>query len=308
VESGLEELRRQRATLQDIEGRGAQNGDVLNAELQVFMDGESKGEEPGNLRGFVLGESGFVPSIDEHLLGATLDEERRFPVSYPEDFRDEELAGKSAEFAVKITALKERVLPELTDEFAQTLGLEDMTAVREKMREAIEQGRTTDSQNAVRQEIVGKLVEGTTFEVPTALLERRAQVRVQNVEGELQGRGGTLDEYLKASGKTREEFEADVRAEIEIEMKQELVLDEIAQRENIKAQPDEIENHYYQVAQAMGQPVEKIVERLDIEQARASIQQRKALDWLLAHAQITEGEPLKDEDAEESTQEGAVEA
>lgn len=292
VEKGLEELRRQRAHLYDIEGRGAQNGDILNAELRVFMDGEERGDEPGRLRGFVLGEGGFVPPIDEHLVGANLDEERRFEVTYPEDFKDADLAGKSAEFLVKITALKESHQAELTDEFAQTLGMEDMAAVRERMRGAIQEGRERESEEFVRAELLRQLVESTSFDVPPSLAEDRSQRRVQNVEAELAQRGGTLEDYLKAIGKTREEFEADVRSEVESEMKQELILDEIAQREGIEATQEELESYYYQAAQAMQQPVEKVVERLDVEQARASILQQKALMWLVENSDIEEGEPL----------------
>ena len=295
VEKGLEELKQQRAHLHDVEGRGAQNGDILNAELRVFMDGEERGDTPGQLRGFVLGESGFVPAIDEHIVGQNLDEERRFPVSYPEDFRDEELAGKEAEFALKVTSHKERHLPELTDEFAQTLGLEDMAAVRERMREAILEGRTNESVDYVRGEIMKQLVEGTSFDVPVSLLDNRVQLRVQNVERELQMRGGTLEDYLNAVGKSQGEFEEELRDDVEREMKQELILDEIGQREELVASPEELEAHYYQVAQAMQQPIEEVAKRLDVEQARASIVQRKAMDFLVENAKIEEGEPLPTE-------------
>ncbi len=303
VEKGLQELQRQRAHFHDVEGRGAQSGDVLNADLRVFMNGEERGDEPGKLRGFVLGEGGFVPSIDEHLMGAQLDEERRFTVTYPDDFKDEELAGKEAEFLVKITALKESHAPELTDEFAQTLGMEDMAAVRERMRGAIQEGRERESQDFVSSELLRQLVESTPFEVPPTLLEDRANRRVQNVEAELAQRGGTLENYLTAIGKTREEFEADVKIEVETEMKQELILDEVAQREGLEATQNELESYYYQAAQAMQQPIEKVVERLDVEQARASILQQKALQYLVENSDITEGEPLPlESDDEESSE------
>ncbi len=292
IEKGLAELQRQRAHFHDVEGRGAQNGDVLNAELRVFIDGEERGETPGTIRGFALGESGFVPNIDEDLVGAQLDEERRFSVTYPDDFKDAELAGKSAEFLVKITALKETHAPELNDEFAQTLGMDDMNAVRERMRAAIQEGRERESGEYVRAEIMKQLVEKTSFQVPPTLLEGRAKLRVQNVENELATRGGTLSDYLKAIGKTSEEFDADVQSEVESEMKQELILDEIAQREGLQASQNELESYYYQAAQAMQQPIERVVERLDIEAARASILQQKALQMLVESAQITEIEPL----------------
>jgi len=290
VERGLEELRAQRATLKDIEGRGAQNGDVLSGELHVFIDGNEPTEEPSRLRGFILGESGFIPAIDEPLLGVNLDEERRFAVQYPDDFKDADLAGKAAEFAIKITALKERVLPELDDEFAAQLQLENVAAVRERMQEAILEGRERESTEAMRAKLVEAAVASAQFETPQSMVHARAHRRLENLERELEQRGATLDQYLAGTEKTREEFSDEVHAEVEKELRQELVLDEIARREEIVASQQELENHYYQVAAAMNQPVEKIAETLDIETARASVLQRKAVDFLVEHAKIVESE------------------
>ena len=289
IERGLQELRSQRATMRDVADRGAQNGDILNAELRVFIDGEARGDgEPARLRSFTLGESGFIPPIDEHLLDARLDDERRFPVTYPEDFNDGDLAGKEAEFAVKVTSLKERVLPELNDEFAVSVGLEDMAGVRERMREAIQDGRERESREAVRSTLAQAALATAQFETPSSLVDSRVARRLENIEGELTHRGATLEEYLTSLEKTREEFDADLRSEVETEVRGELVLDEIARRENLTAEPEEIEHHYHQVAAAMNQPVEEIVKRLDIESARASIQQRKAVDHLVLNAVVTD--------------------
>lgn len=292
IERGLDELRSQRATSKDVEGRGAQNGDIVSAELRVFIDGKEHSEEPSRLRGFVLGESGFVPEIDSHLVGAKLDEEVRFPVTYAADFKDEELAGKESEFAVKITALKERVLPELNDEFAVSVGLEDVAGVREKMREAIQQGREREARESVRTQLVEAAVAAAQFETPDRIVHDRAHRRIHNLEHELEHRGGTIELYLEGTGKTREEFDAEVHEEVARELRQELVLDEIAIRQNLEASEEELTNHYYQMAAAMGQPVEKVAENLDIETARASVLQRKAVDWLLENGKVEGGEPV----------------
>src|SRR5690606_10357225 len=116
VESGLQRLREENASLQNIEGRGAQEGDVLNAELQVYIDGTPKGEEPGKRRASALGGGGFGPAIEEHLMGGELDEGRRFNVASPSDRDDRELAGQAAEVAVRVTAINGRMLPGLDEE------------------------------------------------------------------------------------------------------------------------------------------------------------------------------------------------
>lgn len=288
VERGLEELRNQRATLKDVEGRGAQAGDILNGELRVFINGEPHGDgQPARLRAFVLGESGFVPSIDEHLIGIELDEERRFDVTYPSDFKDEELAGQVAEFAVKVTSLKERILPELDDELAKSVGLDDVAALRERMQQAIQEGRERESQDILRQRAADAVSAAAQIKVPTQLVEQRAHNRIHNMEHELEHRNASLDDYLKSSEKTREEFDVEIRSEIEKEVRQELVLDEVARREELSVSPEEIEMHYHQVAAAMGMPIEEVVKRLEVDVARSSILQRKAVDLVVENANVT---------------------
>jgi trigger factor len=288
VDTGLEALRNERAQLKDIEGRGAQNGDVLSAELQVYIDGQARSDEPAPLRAFVLGESGFTPNIDEHLLDAKLDEERRFTLTYPDDFQDEELAGKEAEFAVKITALKERLLPELNDEFAQAAGAENMDGLREQMKQFLQSRKEREANEAMRTELVQKVVEGATLEVPGELVGRRAHNRFHAFEHELQHRESTLDDYLTETNQSREEFEASLAEEIAGELKQELVLDEIAQKQNVEVTIEEIENHYRMMSQVLRQPIEQLLNEVDVETVRASIRQRKAIDWLMQNAKINE--------------------
>jgi trigger factor len=290
IERGLEALRAENATMKKVEGRGVENGDILSAELQVYIGGEAKSEEPTRLRQFAVGESGFVPEIDEHLLGAELDEERRFPVTYPEDFKDEELAGQEAEFAVKITSIRERILPTLDDEFSKKLGLEDVPALRERMRQAITEGRERESRESVRTQLVRAASEAVDFSVPAAYVDSRLEGRMRNIEHELKQQEATLEDYLKSVSQEREAFDTALRADVEAEARQELVLDAIAKREEFVVLEEEIEQHYRMLAQMSGAPLEDVVRNVDLGTVRTSILQRKAVDWLVDAAQISEGE------------------
>ena len=288
VEKGIETLRGENATLQTITDRGAQDGDVLNAELQVFDEGVPRGEEPAQLRSFVLGESGFVPSIDEHLIGAKLDEERRFPVTYPEDFQDAELAGKTVEFAVQVTSLKERTLPELDEAFAQRVGVENLDAMRERMQQMLKFTREREAENFAREQLAQKIVDQAQLELPSALVDRRVHDRVHHFEHELEHQNKTLEQHLEENNQTREEMESTLRGEIETALRRELVLDEIARRQELKVTEPEFEQYYMQMAQALNQPIETLIERLDAGAIHASLLRRKAIDWLYERANVEE--------------------
>lgn len=301
VESGLQRLREENASLQNIEGRGAQDGDVLNAELQVYIDGAPKGDEPGKLRAFVLGESGFVPSIDEHLLGVELDQERRFDVTYPSDFNDPDLAGQVAEFAVKVTAIKERILPELDEDFAKRMGTEDLEQMRQRMKAAIAHARENEVRNYLREQVAQKISEQAQLEVPAELVNRRVHDRVHHQQHELENEGKTFEGFLEEQGKSKEEYEEQLREEITAATRRELILDEVAANEKLKVTENEFAEYYSQMSQMLQQPVEALIERLDAQAIHASLLRRKAIDWLLDQATVSESDEPLPEDEEEQT-------
>jgi trigger factor len=286
VEESLNKMREERAYLVNAPERGAENDDVLFAEVQVYIDGEPRAPEPAKLRGFVLGQSGFVPNIDDQLLGMKLDETKKFPVTYPEDFQDPELANKEAEFEVKITAIKLRVVPELTDEFAQISGASDVADLKTKLSDYLTAVGEREARKEAREELVKAVVDASTLEVPSALIEVRLAERLQGIEQELAQNGATTEQYLESINSTQEQIEADLREELENELKTELVLDEIAAKQELPVSMPEVEQHYLLMAQVMEQPVEQLVQNVPVANVRTSILQRKAIDLLVEKAEI----------------------
>lgn len=321
VQQALSQMQQERAYLknkkEEDEGGevSAQMTDVIFADVQVFVNGEPRSEEPAKLRGFVLGESGFVPAIDDQLVGQKLDETRRFTQSYPEDFPDPELAAKEAEFEVKITAVKERVIPEITDEFAQISGAENVADLHQKLHDYLAQTGERESRKEAREEIVKQVVDKSAVEVPGALVTARVTDRVAGIEQELQQNGATIEAYLQAINSTQEQLEADLREEIENELKTELVLDEIAQGQKFPVSQDEVGNHYMMMAQMSNTDPQELVKQVPYQSVVTSILQRKAIDFLADQAIITDenGQPISlgansmDDETEEVMEEALAE-
>ncbi len=294
VEQALLRMREERAYLVNAPERGAEEGDVLFADVQVYIDGAPRAEEPAKLRGFVLGQSGFVPPIDEHLIGMTLDETKKFPVTYPEDFQDPELANREAEFEVKVTAIKNRVVPELSDEFAQISGAENVEDLRVKLGDYLGAVGEREARRETREQLVKAVVDTSSLEVPTALIDIRLGERLQGIQQELAQNGATTEQYLESINSTQEQLEADLREELGNELKTELVLDEIAAQQQIPVSMEEVEQHYLLMAQVMEQPVEQLVQNVPVANVRTSILQRKAIDLLVKKSTITDeqGNPV----------------
>jgi trigger factor len=113
---------------------------------------------------------------------------------------------------------------------------------------------------------------------------------LHSLEHELQERNLTVEQYLAEVGKSQEEMEAELRTELEAEVRRELVLDEIVRRQSLSVTGEEIEDHYRMMAAVLQQPIEQVIQNFDINAVQASLLQRKAVDWLLEHATVTDEE------------------
>ena len=314
VDAALDQMREEAAYLKNAPTRPVEMGDVLFADVQVFLDGEPRSEEPANLRGFVVGESGFVPAIDDQLVGINLDETKRFTMTYPDEFPDADLQGKEAEFEVKVTAIKEKVVPELTDEFAQIRQSENVEDLKKNLRQYLQATGEREARKEVREALVEQIVDRTNFDVPSALVDLRLQERLEGITQELGQNGATMEAYLSAINSTQEELEADLKEELAGELKTELVLDQIAEAQDFPVSREELEQHYLLMANVTNTPPEELVQNVPVANVRTSILQRKAIDYLVDLSAITDEQgnavsmdmPAMDDEANEALEDADI--
>ena len=314
VEQALNQMREEAAYLKNAPERAVEMGDVLFAEVQVFLDGEPRSEEPANLRGFVVGESGFVPAIDDELVGINLDETKRFTMTYPDEFPDADLQGKEAEFEVKVTAIKEKVVPELTDEFAQIRQSENVEDLKNNLRSYLAQTGEREARKEVREALVEQIVDRTNFDVPSALVDIRLHERLEGIKQELGQNGATMEAYLTAINSTQEQLESDLKEELSSELKTELVLDQIAEGQEFPVSREELEQHYLLMANVTNTPPEELVENVPVANVRTSILQRKAIDYLVDLSEIKDEQgnivsmdmPAMDDEANEALEDAEM--
>jgi trigger factor len=286
VDEQIARILEENASFENVEDRGAEHHDILMGEMTAVVDGKARTEEPERLRPFRLGHSDTIPPIDEHLEGIKIDEERTFNATYPEDFEDKELAGKEAEFTVKITAIKERKVAELNDEFVKKIGLENVAELREKIREGVASQHEREARDDVRNQITRAAAESAEVEVPQKLVERRVADRKNQKEAELKRAEKTVEDFLKESGKTQEAWEAELTEEENIALREDLVLDEVARKNELTVPTEELEDYFVNLAQMLQQPIEDVVKRFDVQAVHASLLRQKAVDWLVAQAKV----------------------
>jgi len=293
IDKVIDNLREGSASLQPVEDRGAQLGDTVTANFHGDFVSEPDAE-PLNVEDVdvVLGGEGVVAEITSNLLDTKADDQKTFRVDYPENFSAKGLAGKPVEYTVKVSAVRVKELPELDDEWAQSLGEEiaSLSDLREKVRADLEARSLNEADGRLRADLVRQLVEAHPFELPDGLVQHQTEQRLESVVRDMVGQGidprnPELD-WEKARDSLKDQAGYDLRGS--------LVLERIAEEEKIEVTPEEIDNEISAIADASRQTPEQVRTILTKQGGERSIagrlRNRKALDFLVANANVADTE------------------
>jgi trigger factor len=293
----LEGLREASASLQPVEDRGAEVGDTLTVDfhgkfVQSPEDEDIKVEEVD----VILGGDGVVQEITDNLLGVRPDEERSFVVHYPSDFTSPGLAGKEVAYTAHVTAVRIKELPEVDDEWAQSLGeeVDSLATLQREVREDLEKHARFEADNRLRHALLKKLIEAHPFEVPETLVAFQSKQLLESIVRDMIGRGvdprnGQFD-WDGVRDRLKDKAVEDTRAS--------LLLERIADAENIEATAEEIDTEIELMAAAKRETKEQVRAALTKIGGESSIadrlRNRKALDLLVDNARVRDEEWRED--------------
>ncbi|MCA1573433.1 MAG: trigger factor [Acidobacteria bacterium] len=304
----VEGLREASAALQPVEDRPAESGDTVTVSFQgKFIDHPE--DEDINVEDVdvTLGGAGVQQEFTDNLTGAKADDEKTFVVDYPKDFSSKGLAAKKVEYRAKVSAVRVKELPELDDEWARSLGdeFDSVETLRAKIREDLEKRAGAEADNRLRSELMRQLLDAHQFEVPESLVEHQTQYRLESVVRDMIGRGiDPRSHELNWEG-AREEL----KTQAEEDVRGSMLLERIAEEEQINVPDEEIEAEIDAIAQASRQSKEQVRGVLTKDGGERSIanrlRNRKALDLLRENACVTD-EDWSDERQEPETQEPEV--
>lgn len=284
VEHALKHLQEQQAKFIDVEGESAlQDGDY--AVISFKGTGVEDGGEPVEMEEVLVPIAGenTIKEFSDNLRGAKPGDERSFDVAYPADFTDQRLAGKTVHYDVKVKGIRQRELPELNDEWAQKMGEEfkSVEDLRTRIREGMEAERRHQAEHKAKDKMIEELVNRYDFPVPQVLVEHQIDQRLDRGLRALAAQG-LRQEQLKNMdfGRLREgQREAAAR-----EVKASLLLDKIADAENIEVGEEEIAREVAAVARQMQQTPEAVRARMEqsggLDRIRERMRNEKALDLL----------------------------
>jgi trigger factor len=287
VEQAVNDLRERHAKFDAVEGRVLADGDFAQASL----DGTPKAEgaasdetQPVHMDEVLveIGGKNTMPEFTENLRGASVGDERTFDVHYPEDAQDKRLAGKTFSYAVKVHAIKRKTLPELNDEFVKQFGeFASVDDFRQKVREQMEEERRHEAERLAKDKLVDDLINRNEFEVPEALVEQQIDVRLERGLRALAAQGLTAEQMKKMD---LPRLRAGQRDQAIHDVKASLLLEKVADLENLRVSDEEIDGEVESLARQTKQTAEAVRARLTpdggLDRIRNRIRSEKTLDYL----------------------------
>ena len=312
VEQVIAELREQQATLRPIDERGAQQGDIASVKFTGTIDGEPFEGGSADRLPVVIGEDRMIPGWEEQLVGMEIGATKGFDITFPDDYRVEELRGKQAHFEVELLDLREKVLPEVTDEFAQSVGdVKTVDELRAEIRDAMEKRAEAEARHAFGDRIIDFAVSNATVELPEVMVANEVEIMRDELQARLAQQRIGLDQYLALAKQSPEELTAELREPAERRVKTLLVLSAIAEKEGIDASDEEIQAEIEDQLARYGEDPklrEYLTSRRGRSYLRMTIRNRTLVDTLIDRALGTAGtaDTAGEADAVEATAEASA--
>ena len=290
VEARLNEMVNRNARLTSVEDKALENGDTAVIDFEGFENGVAFEGGKGENYNLVIGSNTFIPGFEDQLVGKKAGEEVEVNVTFPETYHAENLAGKPVVFNVKVNDVKVKEVPALDDEFAKdTTEFETLAELKADVKAKLEEQAKNAADAEMRNALVEKVSANTEVEVPEAMVQHQIDNMLMELNYQLQYQGLNLEQLLQMTGRGLDELREERRADAERLVKSSLVLEAIAEKENVEANDADVDAELEKMAAMYNMEVEKIKSSLretDIEDIKGQIKIRKTLDLLVENATI----------------------
>lgn len=286
MEGRLDEMRTSKAQVEVTKRKKARKGDSVVIDFQGFIGEDAFAGGSGEDYLLELGSGSFIPGFEEQVIGMQREEAKNVEVSFPEDYGQAELAGKPVVFKVVLKEIKEKVTPELDDEFAKGFGVDTLDELKEQLQTSYETQETGRIENDLREKLVTALIENNPIEVPEAMIAKQLDYMYENITNRMKSQGMT-PEML---GMTPENFRENYRTTAIEQVSGNLILEAIGRQENIIAEETEIDAKLEEIAVMANAPIDMVKKYYASAEARsglmAQIAEEKVVSFLLESAKV----------------------
>ena len=289
------ELRREQennARTIEVTDRAVADGDLITLDFDGSVDGVAFDGGKGEDYALTIGSNAFIPGFEDQLIGVALNTETEVKVTFPEDYHEESLAGKEAVFKCLVKKITVKELPALDDEFAKDVSEFD---TMDEYRASVEKNLKERKEEQVNREKEDKAVEAAAanaeMDIPEAMIETEVEAKIREFAARLRQQGIEIDQYYQFTGLDAEQMKENIRPQVIKTIQSRLVLEKVAEVENIQASEEAFNEEIDRMAKAYKLEAEKIKEMLsdvDKEQIRKDLAVREAVKFLADAAKVTE--------------------
>ncbi|EAF3073613.1 trigger factor [Listeria monocytogenes] len=287
LEAELKQLQERQAELVVKEDAPAENGDTVILDFEGFKDGVAFEGGQAENHSLELGSGQFIPGFEEKLVGLKAGDEADIELTFPEEYHAEDLAGQPVVFKVKLHEIKTKEVPALDDELAKDIDeeVETLDELKEKISKRLQEAKEESVAQAKQEEVIAKAVENAEVDIPHAMVHHEADHLMNHFAQDLQAQGLTPELYYQFTGQTEEAMHAQMEKDAEKRVKMNLVLEAIAEAENIEPTEEAIDEEISILAEKYGMEKDAVRAALgDMSELKSDLKIRKAIDVLLDSA------------------------
>ena len=292
IDEQIEELRRVNAEDVETDRETIADGDAVVVEIGILLEDEERDDLKMREEEIIVGSRDYIGDIDQALIGHAPGDTVEVEYTFSEDHPNEDLAGKSAQVIAEVSSFSARKLPDLTDEFAQTLGdYETLDDLRASIREQLEAAARTAADEELGGQVLRQLIDGTVVDIPEQMVDEAAGRSFEELQSELQQTGMSVEEFAEANDIDVEELRENQRVRAEGTLKLHFAVEALARDRGIAPAENDVMAELLKVAEQTGSDLGFVMQAASVqpqfmEDMRERATQRLLLEQLIASAEV----------------------
>ena len=293
VKAELARMQEQNSTVSDVDDRAVKKNDIVVIDFEGFVDGKAFEGGKAEKYELTIGSNQFIPGFEDQIIGHKIGDKFDVNVKFPEDYQAD-LASKDAVFKIKLHGIKVKEVPALDDEFANDVSeFDTLDELKKDIKKQLEKRKNDDAENELHNTLLEEVAKGIKAEIPEAMIEKTIDDDVNEYSYRLQSQGLKLETYLKYTGMDMKGFREGFKERAETQVRLNLALEKIIEKENIEVTEEDIEAEYKKYADAYNMDIDTIKKAVSAESLKQELASRKAIDLIVDSAVVTEEKAAK---------------
>lgn len=261
IEAELKKEQEKNSRTVNVDDRAVENGDMIKLDFEGFVDGVAFDGGKGENYDLTIGSNSFIPGFEDQLVGSKIGEDVDVNVTFPEEYHAKDLAGKAAVFKCKVNAISVKELPELDDEFAQEVSeFDTLDEYKADVKKNLEEKKAAEAKTAKENEAVDKAVENAQMDIPDPMIDSQVEQMINDYARRLQSQGLSMEQYMQFTGTTMDALKEQVRPQALTQIKSRLVLEKIAEVEDIQISDEKLDEELAKMAESYKMELDKLKE------------------------------------------------